>query len=364
MVKLTILHTNDLHGRVQQLLRIATLVRQIRGEVEAKGGYCLYLDAGDTEDTSNLESSLTKGSALEAMVRGAGCEYLALGNAIPIRYGPEAIENLANHFGKPLLCGNLFDPRGILVKGLTPYFLPSFGDLKIGLIGLTDPMPVYRTVFKLDARKPVDVLPDLIEEVRSQGANLVVLLSHLGSTVDQQLAGEIPGLDLIIGGHDHKILYPPLEIDRTIIAQAGEHGRFLGRLDLEIDGETGKIVRYNGELIAVEEDIPVDPLALQSRRERAREGGRDHAHADRVFEERRRVLRGKRMQRGEPAGRCPFRQDERSADCFSPCRSLDNRSGRRGSDPGRTLCRKPVHCKPCPRGVERETNQNVSSRSA
>ena len=46
-MKLTILHTNDLHGRVPQLTRIAALVRQIRREVEAAGGYCLYVDAGD-----------------------------------------------------------------------------------------------------------------------------------------------------------------------------------------------------------------------------------------------------------------------------------------------------------------------------
>ena len=55
MTHLTILHTNDLHGRVPQLLRIATLVRQIRREAEAAGGYCLYVDAGDSEDTTLLE---------------------------------------------------------------------------------------------------------------------------------------------------------------------------------------------------------------------------------------------------------------------------------------------------------------------
>lgn len=93
MIQLTILHTNDLHGRAQQLLRIANLVRHIRSEVEANGGYCLYLDTGDSEDTSNLENSLTKGSAMESILRGAGCDYVALGNAIPLRYGPEAVEN-------------------------------------------------------------------------------------------------------------------------------------------------------------------------------------------------------------------------------------------------------------------------------
>jgi 5'-nucleotidase len=259
LIQLTILHTNDLHGRIQQLLRIASLVRHIRSEVERGGGYCLYLDAGDSEDTTHLESSLTKGSAMEAILAGAGCDYVALGNAIPLRYGPETIENLATHFGRPLLCGNMFDQRGYLIKGLIPYTIQTFGKLKVGLIGLTDPLDVYRAVFKLDAKKPAEVLPSLIEEVHARGARFVILLSHLSSPADQRAAENFPGIDVIIGGHDHKKLCPPLDINGTLIAQAGEYGQFLGRLDLEIDEETGKIVNYKGELISVEETLPSDP---------------------------------------------------------------------------------------------------------
>ena len=217
---------------------------------------------------------------MEAMLRGSGCDDVALGNAIPLRYGPQAVENLATHFGKPLLCGNLFDQGGSLIKGLLPYSIQTFGDssgfavkkfskspsgkLKVGLIGLTDPLDIYKTVFRLNAKDPADVLPDLITEVRSQGAKFVILLSHLNSSADQHLAETIPGIDVIIGGHDHKKLYPPLDINGTIIAQAGEYGQFLGRLDFEIDEKTGKIVNYRGELIPVEETLPIDPQAQRT----------------------------------------------------------------------------------------------------
>ena len=274
MTQLTILHINDLHGRVGQLLRIATLVRRIRNEVEGSGGYCLFLDGGDAEDTSNLESSLTKGSAVEAMLRGAGCDHVVLGNAIPLRYGPESVENLAAHFGRPLLCGNLFDQHGNIIKGLVPYAIVSFGSLKTGLIGLTDPMEIYRTVFKLDARSPEAVLPGLIERVRSQGAKFIILLSHLSSLADQRVADHIPGIDVIIGGHDHKLLYPPLVINGTVIAQAGEYGGHLGRLDLEIDEMTGKVLSHSGRVIPVDGTVPIDPraqAAAQEEQERAQE---------------------------------------------------------------------------------------------
>jgi len=249
---------------VQQLLRIATLVRHIRSEVEAKGGYCVYVDAGDAEDTTLLESSLTKGSAMEAMLHGAGCEHVALGNAIPIRYGPEAIKGLATHFGKPLLCANLYDQNGKLVEGLAPYSVLSFGSFKAGLLGLTDPLDVYKDVFHLDAKRPVDMLPGLIAQVKEVGAKLIILLSHLNSTADRHLTESVPGIDVIIGGHDHKKLCPPLVANGTIIAQAGEFGQFLGRLDLEVDPATGSILSHKGEMIQVDETIPLDPLAQKS----------------------------------------------------------------------------------------------------
>ena len=83
MTRLTILHTNDLHGRVEQVFRIAALARQIRQEVEAGAGHCTLWDAGDAEDTILYESSMTKSRAVMALLRGAGYELEALGNATP-----------------------------------------------------------------------------------------------------------------------------------------------------------------------------------------------------------------------------------------------------------------------------------------
>ncbi len=262
MIKLTILHINDLHGRVGQLLRIASLARQIRSEVQAAGGYCLFLDAGDVEDTSLLESSLTKGSAMQAILRGAGCDWAALGNAIPMRYGPHAVAELGEYFGRPLLCANMLDQHGQLLSGLQPYAIETIGELKIGLIGLTAPNESYQTFFQLDTVAPLEILPGLVEQVRLEGAKTVILLSHLSSPKDQEISENVPGIDVIVGGHDHKKIDPPLVTNDTIIVQAGDFGQYLGRLDLTIDPKTGKITQYRGGLIPVGEDLPEDPLTL------------------------------------------------------------------------------------------------------
>lgn len=261
MIKLTILHTNDIHGRVPQLTRIAALVRRIRQEVASEGGYCLYVDAGDSEDTTQLESSLTKGSAMNAILRGAGCDYAALGNAVPIRYGPQPVAELARHFGRPLLCANFCDQDDNLVEGLQSFTIRDFDSFKLGIIGVTDPMKTYGSVFHLHAKKPDDILRGLIEEVRSQGAQTILLLSHLGLRDDQRVVENIRGIDLLIGGHSHSLLDPPLEINGTIVAQAGEYGKVLGRLDLKIDPATGKIVHYQSTFIPIDETIQPDPTA-------------------------------------------------------------------------------------------------------
>ena len=258
MPNLTILHMNDIHGRVTQLSRAATLARRIRAEIERNGDHCLFVDAGDSEDTTMLESSLTKGSAMEGILRGAGCEYVALGNAIPIRYGPQAIAALADHFGRPLLCANMCDQQGNYVEGLQPMAFETYAGLKVAIIGLTAPIPTYITFFKLKIEQPAQILPTRIAEAKAQGARTIILLSHLGSSPDQELAAQVPGIDVVIGAHDHKELYPPITVNGSVIVQAGHYGRFLGRLDLKLDKNTGKVLEYRGELIAVTEDIPLD----------------------------------------------------------------------------------------------------------
>jgi 5'-nucleotidase len=262
LTSLTILHTNDIHGRMGQLARIATLARRIRDQAAAAGGDCLLCDAGDVEDPTLLESNMTKGSAVYAVLRAAGYDLAAAGNATAIRYGPQAVKDLALRFGQPLLAANLPDPAtGRLVDGLAPFAILNLAGARLAVIGMTAPMDLY-SLFGLTPLDPAAILPGLIARVRAKGARTVVLLSHLGARDDQELAARVSGVDLILGGHSHTQLYPPVTVGRTIIAQAGEHGHFLGRLDLDLQPLTGRLTLRHAELIPVTEDIPGDPSTL------------------------------------------------------------------------------------------------------
>lgn len=258
MIQLSLLHTNDLHGRVQQLSRIVTLIKQIRSEVTQSGGICLYVDCGDSEDTTQLESCLTRGASMHTLMKAAECDLAALGNAIPIRYGPQAVEKLAKAFGKPLLCANLFEKNGDLIKGVEPYKIVEVKGIKIGVIGITDPMRAYGTVFGLDPQDPNELLPEMIEQVHDLGAQTVILLSHFASKNDIPLAEKVNGLDVIISGHDHRQISPPLEVNGTLIVESGEFGEMLGRLDISLDEKSGKITNYHGVLIPITDEFSQD----------------------------------------------------------------------------------------------------------
>ncbi len=262
MPKLTLLHTNDLHGRQGQVARIGTLVRQIRAEVGISGGACLYFDAGDCEDTVLLESALTFGAAMDGVISSAGCDQTALGNANPIRYGPQSLVRMAASFGKPILCANLVWNDGTRPEGMAPFAIHEAGGIKIGVIGLTAFMPDVYRIYKAKMLPAEEILPLMIDELHSQGASLIVLLSHLGLNLDRKVAETICGIDVIIGGHSHDRVSPPLQVKDTLIVQAGEYGQMLGRLDLELENCSGRILNSTHTLIPVEDSIPEDERVL------------------------------------------------------------------------------------------------------
>src|SRR3954470_14379724 len=104
MPTFTILHSNDIHGRIEGLARIPTLVNQVR---DAGPGPVLYFDLGDSEETTNRLSNLTKGVAMHRLLSVAGCRAAAVGNAAVQRYGAEVLPLQAAAARYPLLLANL-----------------------------------------------------------------------------------------------------------------------------------------------------------------------------------------------------------------------------------------------------------------
>ncbi len=267
---LTILHTNDLHARVEQLPFISAIVKQIRKEVTDKGGQALLWDAGDAEDRVLLESDVSKGAAIAAIMNAMGYDAATAGGSILLTYGPGNLRRLAEIARFPILVANLsWSPTGNLIEGAVPCQLLDLGMVKLGLIGLTNISNAY-SVFGARSFAPAPIVTELTGYLRNHGAGAIAILSHLGLEGDRSLAQAVDGIDLIVGAHSHNLLKQPLLVNDTLVAQAGSYGTQVGRIDLEIDSSTGRIVRKAGRLIPVDTSR-ADPAVVHAIEEQVKQ---------------------------------------------------------------------------------------------
>jgi len=240
--RIIILHTNDIHGRVERLSRIATLVERTRAE--SPDVPVLFFDLGDSEDYSNRLSNLTKGAAMHRLLSAIGCDAVAVGNGAIPRYGPEALEDHVSASCYPHLLANVRVASGDYIPGTHPTALLELGIMRLGLIGVTVEMPSYTRFFGLSTVPALPLIHDLVAGLRSEGADAVILLSHLGLEADRQLAEELQEeVALIVGGHSHDLLPEGEWVGDVLIAQAGHYAEHVGRIDLSWDGEKLRVTR-------------------------------------------------------------------------------------------------------------------------
>lgn len=255
---LTILHLNDLHGHIlpyvdksvlddQPVSGAAYFAAMIARERSKNPEGTLLLAAGDMFQGTPI-SNVFRGRSVMEIMNALGFDAMVLGNH-EFDWGRDALEQLRAAANFPFLAANIVTKSGEALAGMKPYILLARRGVPIAVIGVTTPETAYTTnpatVSDLVFREPAQVLPPLIEKVRSEGAQLVILLSHLGLDADEQLAGQISGIDVIVGGHSHTAVTTPVRINNTIIVQAKCYGVYLGVLELQIDEATHKIAGYN-----------------------------------------------------------------------------------------------------------------------
>jgi 5'-nucleotidase len=263
-LKLTILHTNDVHsrleafpmdgGRNQGLGGVAArsaLIQQIRAE----GSQVLLLDAGDIFQGTpyfNIYKGEPEIKAMSAM----GYDACTIGN----HDFDGGLDNLANqltgHASFPMLVSN-YDFTGTAMEyKTTPYKIFKKGKLKIGVLGVgiemhgLVPDTLSGATKYLDPVQKANEVSELLK--KKEKCDMVICLSHLGyqyktsnKVSDEVLAKETEYIDLIIGGHTHTFLDKPVVIknkrgDDVVVNQVGWAGIVLGRLDFEFSKFSGK----------------------------------------------------------------------------------------------------------------------------
>jgi 5'-nucleotidase len=269
---LTILHLNDTHSHLLPygpkdasgnwtwggMARIATLV----GMNRMSASKVMLLHSGDIYLGDFMFQKYLSVVELEIM-KALGYDAMELGNHEFDLY-PSTLKYVLNEAGFPgsgfpVLCANLDisgDPEiGYFVK---PYTIKEYSGLKVGIFGLLTEM-----TNQISNSSPVAVLPALanaqawVDTLQANNCDIIILLSHLGSDYDQQVASSISGIDIIIGGHSHTKITSPIKIGNTLILQAEEFGRYLGKLSLFLNNKS--ITGWNYELQSVDSSVPEEP---------------------------------------------------------------------------------------------------------
>src|SRR5882762_7909981 len=230
------------YGRIGGLDRLATAVKAARAQ---RGeDRVLLLDGGDTWQGS-LGANATRGQDM------ADCFKLLAPDAMTghweFTYGTDRVKELVDSLGFPFLALNVRDTEW-QEPVFPPYKLFEKSGVTIAVLGQAFPYtPVANPRWMIPTWsfgiREEDVRAN-VEKARKEGAQLVVLLSHNGFDVDRKLAGRVAGIDVILTGHTHDALPEAVQVGKTLLIASGSHGKFLSRLDLDVQGGDVKDFRY------------------------------------------------------------------------------------------------------------------------
>nr|WP_170538920.1 bifunctional metallophosphatase/5'-nucleotidase [Ruegeria arenilitoris] len=286
--KLTILHTNDFHSRFEPInkydsgcgaednaegkcfggsARLVTAVNDARARAENS----ILVDGGD-QFQGSLFYTYYKGKVAAEFMNKLGYDAMTVGNH-EFDDGPEVLAGFIDTVDFPVLMSNAnIENEELLTNRIMPSTVIEVGGEKIGLIGLTPEdtdelaSPGPNVVFS----DPVPAVQAQVDKLTADGVNKIIVLSHSGYGVDQRVAQETTGVDVIVGGHSNTYLsntsdkaagpYPTV-VNGVQIVQAYAYGKFLGELNVTFDDD-GNVVEAVGEPLIMDNTVTEDQAAL------------------------------------------------------------------------------------------------------
>ncbi|MBV1865268.1 MAG: 5'-nucleotidase/apyrase family protein [Rhodobacteraceae bacterium] len=281
---LTILHTNDFHSRFEPISKYdsgcseeknaegkcfggtARLITAV-GEARARSNNAILVSGGD-QFQGTLFYTYYKGKVAAEMMNKLGYDAMTVGNH-EFDDGPEVLRGFMDAVEFPVLMSNAdvsLEPA--LAGKLAKSTVIERGGEKLGLIGLTPQdtdelaSPGKNIVFT----DPVSAVQGEVDRLSAMGVNKIIVLSHSGYVVDQRVATQTTGVDVIVGGHSNTYLsntsdrakgpYPTM-VGNTAIVQAYAYGKFLGELNVTFD-DAGDIKAAIGEPVIMDANISED----------------------------------------------------------------------------------------------------------
>ncbi|MCL2698742.1 MAG: 5'-nucleotidase C-terminal domain-containing protein [Defluviitaleaceae bacterium] len=247
--KLTVIHINDRHGRMDADPFIAQMAQELRAE----GRNVLILDVGDTLH-GQMVTNLTRGEAMVDIMNAVGYSAMVPGNH-DFNFGQDRLIELSALMDFPLLAANV-------KRGGEPvfdaYHVFELDGLTVGVFGLVSPETVTATdprgIAGLAFEDPAATAREVVPLLKAAGCDFIIALTHLGldessapANRSTALAG-IEGIDLIVDGHSHSLLESVLAAGEAVIVQAGSFTGHIGVFEWGADGSpTARVVKVPSE---------------------------------------------------------------------------------------------------------------------
>jgi 5'-nucleotidase / UDP-sugar diphosphatase len=285
---LTILHTNDFHDRYEQINGFdstcdaetaakgecfggaARLVTAL-AEARARSNNTILLDGGD-QFQGTLYYTYYKGSMTAEFMTRLGYDAMTVGNH-EFDDGPKVLRGFMDAVQFPVLMSNAdVSAEPLLADKIQKSVVIERGGEKLGLIGLTpqDTDVLASPGPNVTFSDPVAAVQAEVDKLTAEGVTKIIVLSHSGFTVDQRVAAETKGVDVIVGGHSNTYLsnsgedavgpYPTI-VGKTAIVSAFAYGKLLGELNVVFD-DAGEIVSATGEPLVMDAKVAEDAETL------------------------------------------------------------------------------------------------------
>jgi len=267
--KLTILHSNDLHGDFlakesfgKTVGGVSMLSGYISG-VKAEEPNTLYCIAGDMLQGSLIDTEF-KGLSTIEIINHLNPDIVSLGNH-EIDYGLGHLLLLERCASFPIVNANLFI-RSPYTRLFQPHKILYVGGMKIMFIGIIT-SEVLATIKEdsllgslIDVEDAAKEVGKICNAYRTIDIDFTILLTHIGIEEDKHLASLLDpawGIDVIIGGHSHTVMERPEKVNNILIAHAGEGSDQIGRFDILVDTDENAVAEYKWELVPVNSDTCV-----------------------------------------------------------------------------------------------------------
>lgn len=272
-IPLTLLHTNDIHGDYTNMPYLGTEINRIRNQNPAG---TLLLDCGDMSFINKANLGAIKNfmysvrNRLSPSMEYYDCmKYDAIGlgnhdyqwdskifggyNGNPHKNRIDNVREFSGAASFPVLSANTdLKPGKIRTDNVKPYIIKELSGINVAVISVVVNDPSFKISGWVN-KDPVETLNEYIPDLKKQGADLVVVMSHYSIADNKNIASKVKGIDVIIGAHDHvhtdKAVLCTDPDGRTVpLFEAGGYGEYLGQVSIKVDPANRKITYLSGKL--------------------------------------------------------------------------------------------------------------------